>query len=95
VVREAIADGPQSANAMMLNKALRRIYEAHDPHLLRVLMNVHDEILFDCHPRDMSKAVKAVKAAMEFPVEVHGLPLTIPAEVHMTSTNWSDMKGVG
>jgi hypothetical protein len=43
----------------------------------------------------MSKAVKAVKAAMEFPVEVHGLPLTIPAEVHMTSTNWSDMKEVG
>jgi DNA polymerase-1 len=95
VVREAIADGPQSANAMMLNKALRRIYEDHDPHLVRVLLNVHDEILFDCHPRDMSKAVKAVKSAMEFPVMVHGVPLTIPAEVHMTSTNWADMKEVG
>lgn len=92
IVREAIADGPQSSNAMALNAALRRIYEKYDPHLLRILQNVHDEILFDFRPEDMMRAAKAVKEEMERPFSVGGRTLVIPADVNATSTNWSEMK---
>lgn len=94
VVREAIADGPQSANAMALNAALQRLHTKHDPHLLRVLQNVHDEILLDCAPKDLMRVARVVKEEMEVPFEVRGRTLVIPAEVNATSTNWADMKEV-
>jgi len=94
VVREAIADGPQSANAMAINRAIRKIYELYDPHLLRILMNVHDEVLFDFKAKDMKKVVRVVKDVMEEPFDVDGRELVIPAEVNVTSTNWGDMKTV-
>ena len=94
IVREAIADGPQSANAMALNGALRRLYEKYDPTLLRVLQNVHDEILLDCAPRDLKRVACAVKAEMEVPFNVNGRTLVIPAEVSASTESWSRMKPV-
>lgn len=94
IVREAIADGPQSANAMALNAALRRLYEAYDPHLLRILQNVHDEILLDCELGDLRRVARIVKKEMERPFEVNGRRLVIPAEVSATTRNWSEMKEV-
>ena len=94
VVREAIADGPQSANAMAINRVIQTLYEEYDPHLLRILMNVHDEVLFDFKPSDMKRVVKTVRDIMEQPFDVGGRTLVIPAEVNVTSTNWGDMKEV-
>lgn len=94
IVREAIADGPQSANAMALNGALRRLYEAYDPSLLRILQNVHDEILLDCAPSDLRRVARAVKEEMEVPFDVNGRTLVIPAEVSATASSWSKMKKV-
>ena len=94
IVREAIADGPQSANAMALNAALRRIYEKYDPALLRVLLNVHDEILLVCAPRDLQRVARLVKEEMEQPFEVEGRTLVIPAEVSASSVSWGAMKRV-
>lgn len=94
VVREAIAFGPQSANADMVNTALRRLYAAHDGRLIRLLLQVHDEIVFDCAPRDGMRAAQAVKDAMEFEVVVEGRPLVIPVEVKLSSKNWREMKQV-
>lgn len=92
VVREAIAFGPQSSNADMVNTAIRRLYADCDPGLIRLLLQCHDEIVFDCAPRDGRRAAQAVKEAMEFEVEVEGVPLTIPVEVKLSSKNWRDMK---
>ena len=94
IVREAIADGPQSANAMALNGALRRLYEKYDPSPLRLLQNVHDEILLDCAPRDLSRVARLVREEMEVPFEVGGRTLVIPAEVQATTTSWSEMREV-
>ncbi len=94
VVREAIADGPQSANAMALNGALSRLYQKYDPKLLRILMNVHDEILFDFAPKDLRKVARVVKEEMERPFDVDGRTLVIPAEVNATSRSWGEMKYV-
>jgi DNA polymerase I-like protein with 3'-5' exonuclease and polymerase domains len=94
VVREAIADGPQSANAMALNAALQRLHEKYDPDLLRVLQNVHDEILLDCAPKDLGRVARVVKEEMEQTFSVEGRSFVIPAEVNATTTNWADMKEV-
>lgn len=101
IVREAIADGPQSANAMALCGALRRLYEKYDPEseacvapLLRVLQNVHDEILLDCAPCDLTRVARIVKEEMEVPFDVDGRTLVIPAEVSASSTSWGSMKRI-
>lgn len=94
MVREAIADGPQSSNARALNEAKIRLYEQYDPTLLRILLNVHDEILLDCRHEDLRRVAAVVKAEMEVPFEVNGRTLVIPSEVQATSTSWSEMKDV-
>ena len=94
LVREAIAFGPQSANAMMLNKALRELYEKYDPELLRVLLQVHDEILLDCLGKDFAKVVGIVKAVMEKPFQVEGREMLIPVEVEVCKSSWSDSRRV-
>lgn len=94
VVREAIAYEPQSANADMLNTALRRLYEKHDPQDLRLLLQVHDEIVFDCRPADVMRAARIVKETMQFPVEVNGRTLTVPAEVAISTTSWAQTKEI-
>ncbi len=94
VVREAIADDSQSANAMAVNTAIQKLHALHDPAPLRVLMNVHDEILFDFYHRDLKKVTKLVKAVMEEPFEVGGREFVIPAEVNVTSKNWGSMRCV-
>ena len=94
IVREAIADGPQSANAMALNGALRRLYEKYDPGVLRVLLNVHDEILLDCFPRNLQRVARIVKEEMEQPFNVEGRTLVIPCEVNATSVSWGEMRKI-
>jgi DNA polymerase I len=95
VVREAIAFGPQSANADMVNEAIRRIaLSGTDPALVRMLLQVHDEIVFDCAPQDGMRAARAVKEAMEFEVEVAGRKLRVPVEVKLSSRSWAEMKRV-
>jgi DNA polymerase-1 len=101
VVREAIAYGPQSANADAIRDAILLLFErghdtGDDSGLLRFLLQVHDEIVFDCAPKDMRKAALAVKRAMEdaIPSEVNGRRFWVPSEVEMSSTAWSQTKKV-
>jgi DNA polymerase-1 len=101
VVREAIACGPQSANADAIRDAILLLFErghdtGDDSGLLRFLLQVHDEIVFDCAPKDMRKAALAVKRAMEdaIPAEVNGRRFWVPSEVEMSSTAWSQTRKV-
>jgi len=94
VVREAIADDSQSANAMAVNRAIQKLHSLHDPEPLRVLMNVHDEILFDFYHKDLKRVTKIVRSVMEEPFEVGGREFVIPTEVNVTSKNWGEMKEV-
>ena len=94
VVREAIADDSQSANAMAVNRALHKLYSLYDPDPIRMLLTIHDELLFDFKHRDLKKVVKSVKEVMEEPFEVGGRTFTIPAEVNVTSKNWGAMRCV-
>lgn len=93
LVREAIAFGPQSANAWLLNQCLRELYQLHDPGLLRILLQVHDEIVLDCAPRDIPEVVRSVKAVMEKVLTIHGRRMLIPAEIEVGKT-WSQTKQI-
>jgi len=94
LVREAIAFGPQSANAMLLNQALRELYHNWDPQTLRILLQVHDEIVFDCAPQDLAKVIGVVKRVMEKEVEVDGRKFLIPAEIEVCKKSWADSRRV-
>lgn len=97
--REMIAYGPQSANADAISLAIRNLWTQHDEEgdgLVRFLLQVHDEIVFDCAPRKMREAALAVKRVMEeaATMEVRGRMLVIPAEVEMSSRNWATTRKV-
>jgi len=94
VVREAIADDAQSANAMAVNKAIQKLYTLYDPGLLRLLLSIHDEILVDFEPKNLKKVARVVKEVMEEPFEVGGRTIVIPATFSATSTNWGNMREV-
>lgn len=91
VRREMIAYGPQSANADALNSALANLFERHDPDLLRVLLQVHDEILGDCKPEDRERVRAVVAETMEFSTEINGRTLMIPTEISF-GLNWGEME---
>lgn len=94
LVREGIAFLPQSANAFLLNKALRKLYETYDPSVLRMLLQVHDEIVFDCSPRAVAQVVRLVKEVMEQEIEWEGRKFVIPAEIEVCGKNWADAKKI-
>ena len=94
LVREAIAFGPQSANAWLLNLSLRELYKAYDPWLLRLLLQVHDELVFDCAPKDAARVVKVVKTTMEKELELNGRTFVIPVEIERCEKRWSKSRRV-
>jgi DNA polymerase-1 len=93
--RAAVAFLPQSTIADLLNAGLRRLYDLHDPAPLRVLLQVHDAVLFDCAPRDATRVAWLVKRELErVPLTIHGEQLVIPCEVEMSSTSWAAKRKV-
>ena len=108
VVREAIAFGPQSANADCLNHALKALYYTYDPEgiklkqkewqvdipqvLLELNLQVHDEIVGHCTPQRIAAVSKTVRGIMERTLQVNGRMLVIPAEFEASSKNWSSCK---
>lgn len=94
LVREAIAFLPQSSNAFLLNKALYTLYNYYDPKTLRMLLQVHDEIVFDCAPTEVVRVVRIVKEVMEEEVEWEGRKFVIPAEIELCGKSWADAKQV-
>lgn len=94
LVREAIAFGPQSANAWLLNLSLRELYYTYDPSLLRVLLQVHDELVFDCAPDDEEETVQTVKKTMEKEITLKEKTFVIPVEIERCEKNWAQSKRV-
>lgn len=91
-LREAIANGPQSMTTDALNHGLLRIFEGLEARgNLRLLAQVHDELVFQVRERPgLSDDIIRAKHLMEQPVKVHGRQMTIPVSVK-TGRNWRDM----
>jgi len=91
VTREGVSFMAQAIGDV-INAAMVRIYRQADPKLLRLLLQVHDALLFDCAPEDMDEAFKLVIGEMEKPIKLPaGREIVIPAEASWTKTNWAEM----
>ncbi len=96
-----VAHGPQSLNAMTLNKAYMKVFyelAIHPEHYnnFRLHAQVHDSILFSVR-KGHEELAERVKAAMEIPVTIKGYDekirtFTVPAALSEGGYRWSDTK---
>ncbi|MFA5036947.1 MAG: DNA polymerase, partial [Candidatus Izemoplasmatales bacterium] len=89
--RSAYSYRPQSVVGRLLQEGIQSIHEQiniYDP-----LLNVHDEVLGQCLPGDLQKAMREIKPLVEIPHEVNKRMLTIPC-AFKTGPSWGQMKEV-
>jgi len=94
LVKEGVSFQAQAVGDV-INSRLRAIYTEYDPDPLRILLQIHDEILGDC-PKDRltyMKVARLVKRVMEQPIDIFGKEVVIPAEVSV-GKNWANMRQV-
>jgi len=86
--RTAINSPIQGTAADMIKIAMSRIHRELDPDKFqsRMILQVHDELVFDVFIKEMKKVKGMVKKAM-----IEAIPMKIPVEVEMgTGFNWLD-----
>lgn len=84
--RTAINTPIQGTAADMIKIAMVRVGELLDPerYRTRMLLQVHDELVFDLHREEQAELVPAIEAAMK-----NALPLSVPVVVESgTGGNW-------
>ena len=88
IVKEALNFPIQSAAASTINRAMVRIAANVSPG--RLLIQVHDSLLFDVPEASIPATVQLVKVEMERPVDFRGKMVSFPIEVE-TGPNWGQM----
>ena len=92
LLKEGLAYIPQSTVAEIVNQAIikldHRWGQGTDKQLL---LQVHDSILAQVRLEHLDEAIKEIKEAMTYPLEINGKWLTIPVDVK-TGMNWRDLK---
>lgn len=85
----------------LLNQRLRWMYEDLDPNLLQIVLQIHDEVLFEFDPRDMHEVRRKTLHLMEQPVSLERArpktpheEITIPAEFEMSTSSWADLHAI-
>ncbi len=82
--RAAINHPVQGTAADMIKKAMVEIDKVID---CPMILQVHDELLFECDPKDLEKVAKLVKEKME-----NALKLSVPVVVDLkVGPNWGEM----
>lgn len=85
--RQAINAPLQGGSADMIKLAMLRVRDLIRGRKSRLLLQVHDELLFELHSSE-KKLVTELKEAME-----SALPLSVPVEVDVSvGPNWSELK---
>jgi DNA polymerase-1 len=90
IVREAVSFQAQAVGDI-INQALVRIYSQYDPDLLRILLQVHDAIIWECDEEQVVDTGRLVKQEMERPIQVGSRDIIIPVELSYSTTSWADM----
>ena len=82
----------QGTSADVIKLAMLRLYDAQSTHAWagKMLVQVHDELLFEVLDAELEKAQRTIKNLME-----NVLPLSIPVIVDLkTGRNWAEMTAV-
>jgi len=92
---DIIAHQPQSTIADHLNHALVRVYDELDPHDLRIMLQVHDEILVQT-PRAgwLDTGIRMRKCMLSNNLVINDIVLNIPVELSVGFNNWGEMKPI-
>ncbi len=91
--REAANMPVQGTSADIIKRAMLRVNDALGAQDLfaTMIMQVHDELLFDCAPHDVPRLAGLIREAME-----HAYPLDVPLQVEVKSgLNWWQVTPVG
>jgi DNA polymerase I-like protein with 3'-5' exonuclease and polymerase domains len=91
--RDAVASLPQSTIADLLNSKLVEVYRAMDPKEIRILLQVHDAILFDCERSSWRGPCRRVLGILDSRLEIEGEECHIPAEVFV-GESWGSMREI-
>lgn len=85
----AAANAPiQGSSADLIKIAMVQLHQAIAPFQAHLLLQVHDELVLEIHPKDLETVRTTIRTTME-----NALPLAVPliAEVH-TGPNWMEAK---
>ena len=80
----------QGTSADVIKLAMIKIAEAHERGHWKgnMLIQVHDELLFEIPPDDLARSQSKIKELME-----NAIPLRIPIDVDLkVGHNWAEMK---
>jgi len=91
---DIIAHQPQSTIADHLNHALVRLYERHDPEILSIMLQVHDEILVQTPRKNWLRVAKQIKQVMTRPLTINNIEINIPVEISVGFESWGDMRTI-
>ena len=89
--RTAVNTVIQGSAADLIKQAMINIHRRlqADQHPARMLLQIHDELVFECPAADTNSLIELVRSEMET-----ALPLSVPLEIDIaTGDNWLDAKG--
>ena len=87
----AYAFSPQNTVGELLQVAIQSVWVNVD--CVEILLNVHDELVFQYKPEHRDVAMSEVKHKMTIPLIIKGRELIIPVELSF-GPNWGDMEEV-
>jgi hypothetical protein len=87
ILNEAVAHGPQSLVAMIVNDAFFEVWRTMSSNLFWPVAQVHDEILV-CYKAGHEHLLDEVGRIMSKPVIVHGKSMVIPPDVPKVGTKY-------
>lgn len=91
-VREMVCYVPQSTVADYINIGLVEV-DSSLPEGAELLLQVHDEIIVECYPKQVEDVIKLMKDCVEKEIIIGGDILTIPLDIK-TGLNWHDLKEI-
>ena len=80
----------QGTSADIMKMAMIKVYEEMNKHKFKskIVMQVHDELIFDCYNDELDEVIKVAKDAMENIYKI-SVPLVVSAD---TGKNWYEAK---
>jgi DNA polymerase I-like protein with 3'-5' exonuclease and polymerase domains len=92
--RDAVASIPQSTIADLLNSKLVEVYRELDPKELRILLQAHDAILFDCDSVGWRGPCRRLATILDSSLALRHGDCHIPAEIKVSLKSWGQMEEV-
>lgn len=93
-LREACAFLPQSTVAQVINRAMTRMWnELDEDGVCELLLQVHDELVFQIREDLVLEKTKQIREIMEETFEVHGRTIFIPTGGKV-GERWGDMEDI-